>query len=91
MPAQVKYVSPSHIDVELGGRVVRVEGEAHLPRPEAPYFVFSNSIRAFQPPHASDPLSDEDRAAVLDAIRAHLEARKTAYVIDPTDEQYRTL
>lgn len=89
--ATVTYVSPSHLLVELGGRTVRVSGEANIARPEAPYFVFSDTIRAWLPPHERDPLSADDRSAILAAIRAYLEAKSTAYVFDPTDEQYRTL
>jgi hypothetical protein len=60
-------------------------------RPEAPYFVYSESIRAWQPPHDREPFSPQDREEVLRAIREYMEGHTMSYVIDPTDEQYRSL
>jgi len=75
----------------LGSRIVKVSGDAIIDRPKAPYFVYSGSIAAWQPPHEHDRLSEHDKAVVLQAIRDHMDAKGTYYIIDPTDEQYRTL
>jgi len=50
-----------------------------------------SSIRVWESPHEHDELSEQDREDVLRAIREYLESHQMSYVIDPTDEQYRTL
>ncbi len=89
--AAVTHITPSGITVQVGSRTVNVGGEALILRPEAPYFVYSESIRAWQPPHEHDELSPQDREEVLRAIREYMEGHTMSYVIDPTDEQYRSL
>lgn len=89
--AAVTHITPSGITVQVGSRTVNVSGEALILRPEAPYFVYSESIRAWQPPHEHDELSPQDRDEVLRAIREYMEGHTMSYVIDPTDEQYRSL
>jgi hypothetical protein len=87
----VTHISPSHLDVRVGIRSTRVDGEANIGRTLAPYFVYSDSIRQWLPPHEQDPLSAEDNKAILDAICLYLEQKGMAYVVNPTDDQYRTL
>jgi hypothetical protein len=53
--------------------------------------VYSASITAWQPPHEDDSVTQHDKEVVLQAIRDHMEREGMYYVIDPTDEQYRTL
>jgi hypothetical protein len=89
--AEVTHVTPSTVTVRVGSRTVEVSGDAIIDRPEAPYFVYSNSITAWQPPHEHDPLSEHDKAVVLRAIRDHMDTKGMYYIIDPTDEQYRSL
>jgi hypothetical protein len=89
--AAVTHITPSGITVQVGSRTVNVGGEALILRPEAPYFVYSESIRAWQPPHEREPFSPQDREEVLRAIREYMESRQMSYVVDPTDEQYRSL
>ncbi|MGH7294514.1 MAG: Imm74 family immunity protein [Polyangiaceae bacterium] len=87
----VTHITPSHIVVQIGSRQVTVGGEAVVGRPGAPYFVFSDTIRAWQPPHEHELLTGRDRELALEAIRAYMQSRAMSLVIDPTDEQYRTL
>jgi hypothetical protein len=89
--AAVTHITPSCITVEIGNRIVTVGGDALVLRPEAPYFVYSGSIRAWQPPHEHEPFSADDRDEVLRAIREYMDRHSMSYVIDPTDEQYRSL
>jgi hypothetical protein len=89
--AAVMHITPSHILVTLGDRSVKVSGEANIGRPEAPYFVFLESIHAWQEPHEHEELSVHERDEVARAIREHMESHHMAYVFDPTDEQYRSL
>jgi hypothetical protein len=89
--AVVTNITPNHIMVQVGGRTVKVGGEALILRPEAPYFVFSEAIRAWQPPHEHEVFSAEDRDDVLRAVRDYMEKHNISYVVDPTDEQYRSL
>jgi Immunity protein 74/HEAT repeats len=89
--AEVTRVTPSTVTVRVGHRIVEVSGDAIIDRPEAPYFVYSKSITAWQPPHEHDPLSEHDKEVVLQTIREHLDRKGMYYIIDPTDEQYRTL
>jgi hypothetical protein len=88
--ARVIDVWPMRLLVQLGDRVARLGGEAPG-SPEKAYFVFSNTLRSWQPPHDAEPVSEADKALVLEAVRRHFEAKGTPYVIDPTDEQYRTM
>jgi hypothetical protein len=87
--AEVIQVWPMRVLVQLGDRVARLGGEAPG-APEQAYFVYSSSLRNWQPPHDAEPVSEADKALVLDAVRRHFDAKGTRYVIDPTDEQYRT-
>ena len=89
--AEVTRVTPSTVTVRVGNRIVEVSGDAIIDRPKAPYFVYSKSITAWKPPHEHDPLSEDDKEVVLHAIRDHLDRKGMYYIIDPTDEQYRTL
>jgi len=89
--AAVTHITPSGITVQVGNRTVNVSGDAVILRPEAAYFVYSGSIRVWQPPHEHDELSPQDREEVLRAIREYMEGHTMSYVIDPTDEQYRSL
>jgi hypothetical protein len=89
--AEVTRLTPSTVTVRVGRRTVFVSGDAIIDRPEAPYFVSSASITAWQPPHEDDPLTPDDKEVVLQAIRDHMERKGMYYIIDPTDEQYRTL
>jgi hypothetical protein len=89
--AEVTRVTPSTVTVRVGSRIVEVSADAIIDKPKAPYFVDSKSITAWQPPHEHDPLSDHDKEVVLQAIRDHLDRKGMYYIIDPTDEQYRTL
>ncbi|HEY5240029.1 MAG TPA: Imm74 family immunity protein [Polyangiaceae bacterium] len=89
--AEVTHVTPSTVTVRVGRRSVYVSGDAIIGRPEAPYFVYSNSITAWQPPHEHEPLSEDDKNIVLRAIRDHMDAKGMYFIIDPTDEQYRSL
>jgi hypothetical protein len=89
--ATVTSITPSTIVVQVGSRSVNVSGDAIIGRPEAPYFVYSASIQAWQSPHENEELSVQDREDVLRAIREYLDSRHAFYVVDPTDEQYRTL
>ena len=89
--ATVTYITPSDIIVQVGSRSVTVSGEAVIIRPEAPYFVYSASIRAWQSPHEHEEFSAQDRDHVLRAIREYMESHNMSYVVDPTDEQYRSL
>src|ERR1019366_2939758 len=89
--AEVTRVTPSNVTVRVGSRIVEVSGDAIIDKPMAPYFVYSNSITAWNPPHEHDPLSEHDKEVVLQAIRDHLDRKGFYYIIDPTDEQYRTL
>jgi hypothetical protein len=86
----VTYVSPSHIDVQVGHRRVQVGGEANVTKPQAPYFVFSDTIRGWQAPHEHDAMSADDKESILRAIREHFEQKGMSYIVDPTDEQYRS-
>jgi hypothetical protein len=76
-----------------GGDLPRDGGgrDEGIDKPMAPYFVYSSSITAWQPPHEHDPLTQHDKEVVLQAIRDHMNRKGTYYIIDPTDEQYRTL
>lgn len=87
----VTHTTPSGITVQIGNRTVNVSGDALILRPDAPYFVYSESIRAWQPPHEQEEFSAEDRDEVLRAIREYMESHHMSYVVDPTDEQYRSL
>jgi hypothetical protein len=89
--AAVTRITPSGITVQVGERTVSVAGDALILRPEAPYFVYSGSIRAWQAPHEHEAFSAQDRQEVLRAIREHMESKRMPYIIDPTDEQYRSL
>ena len=89
--AEVTRLTPSNITVRVGSRIVEVSGDAIIDRPKAPYFVYSKSITAWQPPHEHDSLSEHDKEVVLQTIRDHLDRNGMYYIIDPTDEQYRTL
>ena len=89
--AEVVYVTPSTVAVRVGSRTVNVSGDAIIDRPEAPYFVYSKSITAWQPPYEHDALSGHDKEVVLRAIRDHMDAKGMYYIVDPTDEQYRSL
>jgi hypothetical protein len=82
-PAAVTHITPSSITVQVGNRTVNVGGDALILRPEAPYFVYSGSIRAWQPPHEREPFSPQDREEVLRAIREYMESHTMSYVIDP--------
>ena len=64
-PAAVTSITPSNITVQVGSRTVNVSGDALILRPEAPYFVYSPSIQAWQPPHEHEALSPQDRDEVL--------------------------
>jgi hypothetical protein len=88
--AVVTNITPSHIDVAIGQRSLRVDGEANIENPQAPYFVFSNSIRTRDLPHGHEPISDDERTLVLSAIREYLESKGMKYIVDPTDEEYRS-
>lgn len=88
--AAVTGISPSHIDVMVGNRRLRVGGEANIEKPQAPYFVFSDTIVAWEPPHDHEAISIEDKELIVRAIREHLETKGMAYIIDPTDAQYRS-
>jgi hypothetical protein len=89
--ATVTHITPSTITVQVGSRSVAVSGDAVITRPEAPYFVYSGSIRAWESPHEHERFSEQDREDVLRAIREYLESHNMSYVVDPTDEQYRSL
>jgi hypothetical protein len=89
--AVVTYMTPSTITVRVGSRTVAVSGDAIIDRPKAPYFVYAESIRAWQPPNEHEPLTVHDKEVIVRAIREHLDHQGTYYIIDPTDEQYRTL
>jgi hypothetical protein len=89
--ATVTHITPSGITVQVGSRTVNVSGDAVITRPEAPYFVYSRSIRAWESPHDHEELSAHDRDDVLRAIREYLESHNMSYVVDPTDEEYRSL
>jgi hypothetical protein len=91
MSTVVTSITPSTITVQVGSRSVAVSGDAVITRPKAPYFVYSASIRAWESPHEHEELSAQDRDDVLRAIREYLESHNTSYVVDPTDEQYRSL
>ena len=88
--AAVTDITPSAITVRVRSRSVKVGGEAVILRPAAPYFVFSGSIRAWQPPHEHEAFTAADRDEVLRAVRNYLERHNMSYVLDPTDEQYRS-
>ncbi len=89
--AVVTYVTPSTITVRVGSRTVAVSGDAIIDKPKAPYFVYAKSISAWQPPHEHDPLTERDKEVIVQAIRDHMDHEGMYYIIDPTDEQYRTL
>ena len=89
--AEVTRLTPSTVTVRVGRRTVFVSGDAIIDKPMAPYFVYSNSITAWQPPHEHHPLTQHDKEVVLQAIRDHMDRKGMYYIIDPTDEQYRTL
>jgi hypothetical protein len=89
--AEVTRLTPSTVTVRVGRRTVFVSGDAIIDKPMAPYFVYSNSITAWQPPHEHDPLTQYDKEVVLQAIRDHMDRKGMYYIIEPTDEQYRTL
>ena len=89
--ATVTHITPSTITVQVGSRSVAVSGDAVITRPEAPYFVYSASIRAWESPHEHEELSAQDRDDVLRAIREYMESHHMSYVVDPTDAQYRSL
>ena len=89
--AEVTRLTPSNVTVRVGSRTVEVSGDAIIDKPMAPYFVYSNSITAWNPPHEHDPLLEHDKEVVLQAVRDHLDRKGFYYIIDPTDEQYRTL
>jgi hypothetical protein len=89
--ATVTHITPSTITVQVGSRSVAVSGDAVITRPEAPYFVYSGSIRAWESPHEHEHFSEQDREDVLRAIREYLEGHNMSYVVDPTDAQYRSL
>ena len=57
--AEVTRLTPSTVTVRVGRRTVFVSGDAIVDRPEAPYFVSSASITAWQPPH-EDVQADHD-------------------------------
>jgi hypothetical protein len=86
--ATVTYVSPTYVVVEVGGRKIRVRGEANIEVPKAPYFVYSTPL-VWQAPHDADKVSESDKALILEAIRSYFDARGTSYIVDPTDEEYR--
>ena len=89
--ATVSHITPSTITVQVGSRSVAVSGDAVITRPEAAYFVYSASIRAWESPHEHEELSAQDRDDVLRAIREYMESHHMSYVVDPTDAQYRSL
>jgi len=89
--ATVTHITPSTITVEVASRSVKVSGDAVITRPEAPYFVYSGSIRAWESPHEHEEFSAQDREDVLRAIREYMEHHHMSYVVDPTDEEYRSL
>lgn len=76
--------------MEVGNRTIRVDGEANVSRPSAPYFVFSGSIRSWRPPHENDPLTEQDRQKILRAIRDYFDEKEMAYIVDPTDDEYHS-
>jgi len=89
--AEVTHLTPSTVTVRVGNRTVAVSGDAIVDKAEAPYFVYAKSITAWQPPHERDPLTEHDKEVIVQAIRDHMDRKGMYYVIDPTDEQYRTL
>ena len=89
--AEVTRLTPRTVTVRVGHRTVFVSGDAIIDKPMAPYFVYSNSITAWQTPHEHDPLTQHDKEVVLQAIQDHMDRKGMYYIIDPTDEQYRTL
>jgi hypothetical protein len=89
--AEITSVTPSTVTVRVGNRSVAASGDAIIDKPEAPYFVYTQSITAWQPPHERDPLTEHDKEVIVQAIRDHFDREGMRYIIDPTDEQYRTL
>lgn len=86
----VSHVAPSHVEVEWGTRKAWVGGDGTSGQAGAAYFLFSRDVR-WLPPDENDAVSEEERRTILDAVCRYFEERKTFYVVDPTDEQYRTM
>lgn len=64
-------VSRGHIKVKIGERTATIPGEMFFPKKDKLGFaVFSNSIKNWDPPDQTSPITPEELAVILDEIRA---------------------
>ena len=72
-----------HIKLKVGERTVTIYGEALLPSSGEPDFVCGrNSIKAWEPPHEKEPLTEEARDQIIEMIRKELAEKKMTLEVD---------
>ena len=79
----IVHVTPSHIAMQFGDRMVTVECESYARGHGSPDFViYADSIRKWDSPHNQINIDSETKAQILELLKTEMKQRNWSFEIE---------
>jgi hypothetical protein len=80
---QILEITRGHIRLQVGDKVVTVQGEGYAREYGSPDFViFKNSIQRWDPPFVGLEIDERTREQILDALKTEMSKKKITIEIE---------